>query len=963
MATTSIFPSVTVTQIRALQANNKPLPNMPVGLIGPRFKRLTEEKLNGYYINPDTAPSVAVQLTGPSDGDYIDYDSVKASLRLASTGEVLPLKAADEDIVGVRSLVQSGIELTNYGFYQAISSGADWVLLPQKGSKATYGALLGDYLYKADSTADVFNKIKQVTPVLQSSRTFAVTDGVGALADGVFIVNEDITVDNTYRYNWLVAIDKNDPKSLFQFQITASSASGNSVTVRGYTSNAGVPDTLDLLSHSGNNIDVTAYNWFIYDIPIGGLRTYAHTGGLNTQVGTYSIYNYNLRIGTEGTIGYMKPSSDRYFFQPDTKALTTYFGVLEGHVLRSTLRSNNDVVYDFRIKTVGSKRLLSINAPSGYSTGVYTIDGVDYTSSIATTNFLVAISKTNPYISKSFELTSVDLDDPDTLLTISTSLWDGGSPISSSFTDYDWYIYEGPVGSLEIEGGANFTTVSSAAANYDFSIVDTADFYVSGRNEVTILNYLSDAEGNPVGLADVLLDYRVLVTQDADQIYDITSNELRTAICGETSLNGINPLGLAALLVEANSIFAYKVIPTNIAFSERDPDAPLSYSGRYVKGSANYHDVNKLDWTAAKNVLVSIKDTQIPYYIIPLSKDDSVTGMFATAMTSLSEPDKMKEMVTFIGTSLPTRESVLSNINASSGDFSVVSGRLRYHPSTKYVSAEEPNVAIDFLGIGAKKGDYVVYTEKVTEEEKTVKIMNIYPTYFDLGEVSNFVNDVEGTLSISKIYTNKDDIATAIAKKGESYASYRVKLLWGDYVDVTLGGDTYVSVPMYYGAAAYSAMANNIGTVLPKTNRTIVGISKVYNVAPYFSVDQLEIIGAGLVDILTQDYVGGPVYSKRQFMTDGSELSGVEPVDKLAKYVRSIFRPYLGKYNITGQLFDVMGLILAGVVDVFVPSELTSLVVTSPLTVTGAKKDRLSLKLKPTTYKPFNGLDVTVEVA
>jgi hypothetical protein len=267
-------------------------------------------------------------------------------------------------------------------------------------------------------------------------------------------------------------------------------------------------------------------------------------------------------------------------------------------------------------------------------------------------------------------------------------------------------------------------------------------------------------------------------------------------------------------------------------------------------------------------------------------------------------------------------------------------------------------VAIGF----SKKGDYVVYND-ADGVEHTVVITNVYPTYFDLGLVDDFNADVDGRITISKIYSNKDEIAGALATKPAAYNSFRVKMLWGDFVDLTLGTDVYVSVPMFYGAAAYAAMANNIGSVLPKTNRVITGISKVYNVTPFFNIDQLETIGSGLMDILTQDFDGGPVYSKRQFMTDGSELSGVEPVDKLAKHIRTLFRPYLGKNNITASLFDVLGLVLAGVINTFVPSEFTDLVVTQPLTVSGIRKDRLSLKLKPTTYKPFNGLDVTVEVA
>jgi hypothetical protein len=961
----SIFPSVTVTQIRPLQANNKPLPKMSVGLIGPRFKRLTEVKTNGYFINPDDAPSVSVALTGPSDGEYIDFDSVKVSLQLASTGELLDLNSSDEEVVPIKTLVQSGLDQSGIGTYEVIDA-TDWVFMTTKLATQTYGAVIGDYLM-GPTSSNIFTKINQVVPVKFSDNNFVMVSGL--IDPGVtttFTITGYVGADDDYNKKWLVAIDKNDSTKIYQFKITDSDLSDSSLTIA--VADYDKPnDPENDLSVTATAVNTSLYNWYVYDIPLGSLKTY--DPGVVTAEGLFSIYNYNLRISPtsgQGTYGKMALTTryPKYFFVPDSKALSSYYGVNAGDVLKATLRSNTAVEYDFRIATVGVTRVYQMSTvPTDYTNLVYTFGtSEDIKSQFTAGQYLVAIKKSDPYISKSFCITSVGTSPNFHKVTIDlTGEWDDTAITTGNCADYDWYLYSAPIGSLELEGGTDFTTVSGAPQNYDFSIVNVADYYISGKQEVTILNYLSDAEGLPVGLADVLLDYKVLVTADTNQLWDITDSTLQEAKCGTTATDSINPLGLASLLVESNTIFAYKVIPTDIALTERDPDAPKSYSGKYTSTNTTYHNVNNLDWTSAKEVLEAVKDTQIPYYIIPLSADASVCGMFGNTVVTLSEPNKMKEMLTFISTSLPDRETVLANINNSSGDFSVNNDRLRYHPSTKYVSSEDPLHVIDFLTIGAKKGDYIVY-EDVDEIEYTVKIVNIYPTYFDLGVVDNFTGDVSGKLNIVKIYLNKDEIAEALSKKGELYNSYRIKVLWGDYVDITLGTDTYTSVPMYYGAAAYAAMANNIGTVLPKTNRIITGISRVYNVNPFFSIDQLETIGSGLIDILTQDYDGGPVYSKRQFMTDGSELSGVEPVDKLAKHIRTIFRPYLGKNNITGSLFDVLGLVLAGVIDVFVPSEFTDLVITSPLTVSGLRKDRLTLKLRPTTYKPFNGLDVTVEV-
>lgn len=969
--TQSIFPSVTVTQIRPLQANNKPLPKMSVGLIGPRFKRITETKTNGYFINPEDAPSVAVGLTGPSDGEYIDFDSVKVSLQLASTGELLTLNNEDTEVVPIKTLVQSGLSIadgSSAGVYEEIDAGLEWIFMTDKLASQTYGAVVGDYLVGPTSTG-IFTKISQVAPVKFSDNNFVMVSG--DLSDKKFIITgypqgNGTEYDDYYKNKWLVAIDKNDSSIIYQFRISASDESDQSITV-----DDGFPNILQTSFGADDVINITPYNWYVYDIPLGSIKTYIPETH-DPHHGTFDIYNYNLRISptsNQGIFGKMALTTryPKYYFVPDSKALSSYYGVNAGDVLRATQRSNTDVTYDFRIKTVGATRVYQISSVPSYSNLVYTFDSSeDIYAQYTTGQYLVAVKKSDPYISRSFCIDGTGMAggaDKHKVKVDLTGEWDDVNVIiNSNYSDYDWYLYSAPIGSLELEGGTDFATVSTTPQNYDFSILNLADYYVSGKQEVTVLNYLSDSEGNPVGLADVLLDYRVLVTADANQMWDITGAELQASKCGTTSVDSINPLGLASLLVEANSIFTYKVIPTNIALTERDPDAPKSYSGKYTPTNATYHNVNNLDWTSAKEVLEAVKDTQIPYYIIPLSSDASVCGMFGNTVVALSEPNKMKEMITFIGTSLPDRETVLANINNSAGDFSVGNdGRLRYHPSTKYVSSLDPLHAIDFLSIGAKKGDYVVY-EDADGIEYTVLITNVYPTYLDLGLVDSFTASVVGRLSIAKIYSNKNEIAEALAKKGELYNSYRIKLLWGDYVDITLGADTYTSVPMYYGAAAYAGMANNIGTVLPKTNRVITGISRVYNVTPYFNIDQLEVIGAGNIDILTQDYDGGPVYSKRQFMTDGSELSGVEPVDKLAKHIRTVYRPYLGKNNITGSLFDVLGLVLAGVIDVFVPSEFANLVVTSPLTVSGPRKDRLTLKLKPTTYKPFNGLDCVVEI-
>jgi len=446
---------------------------------------------------------------------------------------------------------------------------------------------------------------------------------------------------------------------------------------------------------------------------------------------------------------------------------------------------------------------------------------------------------------------------------------------------------------------------------------------------------------------------------------DVRSQSDREAYSGIVA--DYNPLGLASGLVEINTVYAYKIFPVNLALEERDPDNPKLYTGRYMPGEVNenYHNVANLDWIGIKEVIDSIKDTQIPYYLVPLSNDDSVVGMFNSAVHVWDDPERKKEMLLFATTTLPESKTIASNINPVEADFTISDGKLRWKPTTEWVSADDPAKSINFLSLGVKKNDYMSFTDSVSGDEVLIKIINVYASYFDLGTsdydtVGDLITAIDSTdrITIKKLYQNKADIVEALVKKAEAFNSFRVKLIWGDRIDLNIEGTEFISVPMYYGAAAYAAMANYAGTVVPKTYRTINGISKVYHVTPYLSDTDLETLGSGFVDILTQDFDGGAVYSKRQFMTDGSELSGIEPVDEYAKQLRSVFRRLIGRYNINDSLFDLLGLTLSGTIDQFKPAKFQDIQILQGFRLSGVKKDRVSLKLRPVPYSPFNGLDI-----
>jgi hypothetical protein len=1105
----SIFPTVTVTILKPLTAASKATPLMPVGIIGPTFKRFTEIKTNGYAVRPSTAESTAVSLDAVSNSQYIDYDSVEVDLAIAGSDEIVSLKNEDTVVLTTDTVKQSNIfiESDTTGFYKVL--GGETVFYPSSGRQTSYNAKIGDFLYLQKSDVTISNKIKKITPTLLSPNNFPSPTSYTNGSSRFRWAAGDVTYFSSWTggagtitpaHNYLVLVNKVDKTLYKQFRITSI------VTGNGSTNNDIIIDTSKTASLGNIEIDLDyttltgtegQWDYYIYDMPLGGLVTYNTTVYTSDQYVTgtstnYKIITKNLIVSeasaADGTFGVFAKDADKYgtIFLPDSRATTSYGSANIGDYLRAT-KISDDTTYDFRIisrtnsvlkssliiKNFTVKAASTTNIASLSNPGTATFDGVVLTAGdrlllkdqttpaengiyvfatsstamvkatdfdainsteihtgavvsvtsgtvsaglsytlvltgsdlaftanegayeinvsipadstfVNTKAFLVAKNIATPSLTRIFNIAEFyTTGGVKHLYTTNTDFSTDGAGASnalilSDFTDWEWAIYNTPPGSLTVSAAiGDWELVTSSGTNstdltdYNFNIINKADFHVSGKTEVTIMNHISGSDGVEIGLADTIIKYNVLETEYASQLWDITTETDRQLVCGDIA--NYNPIGLASGLAEVNTGFAYKIIPCDIAFTERDPDNPKAYSGRYLVGVANdnYHDVKNLDWLSAYNVLADIKDVNIPYYIIPLSQDASITALSTTTITNLADPDKMKEMITFITTGLINSETLISNINIIADDFEITEDSiLRYTPTTKWVSTDEPLVDINFLQLGIKKGDYIVGKINGTESEIKFKVYNIYPDYLDLGTttystVSALVADLDTTerLSIKHIYNNKTDIARALATKSSSIASFRVKMIWGDLCDVSINGVNFISVPSYYAAVAYAAMANAKGVVMPKTNWPINGVTKIYNSNSYFGVDDLEIMGEGFMDILAQDFDGGPVFSKRQFMTDGSELSSVEVVDELAKYIRLLYRPYLGKYNIDSQLYEVLNVVLASIINTYKPRKLNDLQVVEGLTVKGDNSDRISLKLRPVTKKPFNGLDVIIMVS
>jgi hypothetical protein len=118
------------------------------------------------------------------------------------------------------------------------------------------------------------------------------------------------------------------------------------------------------------------------------------------------------------------------------------------------------------------------------------------------------------------------------------------------------------------------------------------------------------------------------------------------------------------------------------------------------------------------------------------------------------------------------------------------------------------------------------------------------------------------------------------------------------------------------GSFVACAVAGLVSSVLPQqplTNVTLNGVNDIPLVYQTYTKAQLDTIAAGGTFIVMQDRPSSQVYVRHQISTDytsnnllKAELSITKNLDSISYYFAEIFAPYIGKYNITPELIEVL---------------------------------------------------------
>ena len=112
--------------------------------------------------------------------------------------------------------------------------------------------------------------------------------------------------------------------------------------------------------------------------------------------------------------------------------------------------------------------------------------------------------------------------------------------------------------------------------------------------------------------------------------------------------------------------------------------------------------------------------------------------------------------------------------------------------------------------------------------------------------------------------------------------------------------------PLWGYAAAVAGLKSAVAPQQGITNATLVGFSEGLQ---FFTPTQLNVVAGGGTLILTQDSAGGAIYVRHQLSTDmtdanSQEMSITVNNDSIAKYLRALLKPFLGRWNNTATFIQ-----------------------------------------------------------
>ncbi len=152
--------------------------------------------------------------------------------------------------------------------------------------------------------------------------------------------------------------------------------------------------------------------------------------------------------------------------------------------------------------------------------------------------------------------------------------------------------------------------------------------------------------------------------------------------------------------------------------------------------------------------------------------------------------------------------------------------------------------------------------------------------------------------------------ATYLNGYAASFGSRRVVHTWPDILAVSVNS-VATKIPGYFAGPILSGLTAGLPSQAGFTNLSVTGLVGRENSDDLFSDTQLDTIAGGGNMIFVQPVPDTALSIRHQLTTDVTtiyyqEFSVTKNVDLIARFFRDLYRPFLGIYNITDGLLDLL---------------------------------------------------------
>lgn len=423
---------------------------------------------------------------------------------------------------------------------------------------------------------------------------------------------------------------------------------------------------------------------------------------------------------------------------------------------------------------------------------------------------------------------------------------------------------------------------SVAPGGYNFipgALSTTVEAGITVQNP-RVVDSMGDMPYLPLISAELYLEYRSLLQDYAGSIYSLADVGLVEADLGPADPD--NPLALGVLKALENAGTApvrFTAIPT---------DDQRGYELALAKASL----------------------TTSVYGCVPLSESPSIHDLFEGHINNMSTAQKKQWRIAWFGNAVPTTSPVLTPATNPSGVPWMATVTADTTGAFKKVTLTESGSLVanmkagDSVRLGFTTdawGDETYSTDVVASVESN--------TVFHLvGGLPSAVATAQRVESYHPL--SVPELAAAVAAQSSRYASRRCYNVFPG----RLGDGTYTGLSAIYAACAVAGLKSSVVPHQGLTNVELVGFTDVPLVYNTLSYDDLNTIAAGGTFIIMQDTLGGAIYVRHQISTayvDGnlntSELSRTTNLDSISYYFTDLLKPFIGRYNVTPTLIQVIG--------------------------------------------------------